>query len=64
MNYKKAFEMLVEVTKQRSYCNNCFAGNLDEDHPDWRCDDCHRKMMGWKLDPQIVENIKKECEVE
>lgn len=58
MNYKKAYEELKEKVKEKPYCNNCYARGLDEEHEEYRCDDCHRKMMMWKLDPKIIESIE------
>ena len=61
-NYKKAYELLKEVTQRSIYCDTCkfqesmYSGN--------DCDDCHRKNMGWELDSRIIEIIEKKCEID
>ena len=57
MNYEKAYKELKEFCESLYdgvYCNNCGSNRIDD------CEDCHRKMMGWKFPKSVIEKIEEE----
>ena len=57
MSAEEATKYLLDKIK-RPYCDNCDTSN-DEDGYN-RCEDCHRKMMGWRMDKDLAFEIMTE----
>lgn len=56
-----ALKLLLEKFSD-SYCYNCAFNNIDEEEAEklynnYGCEFCHRKYMGWKIDPVLATAI-------
>ena len=55
IDYGSSYHELREwIINLKPYCDTCKI--TDEE----RCDDCHRKSIGWRCDPESLPALKEE----
>jgi len=54
MNRKAQILYNVLGGSRAIYCNTCRYEQSDESD---KCEDCHRKMIGWEISEETAENI-------